>query len=123
LLTVGAEQIRAEGKQELFQTASVLETLAQERDQVLGDVHAAAAVAVIEGEDPGGMFVPSGAGWTVLADAGFFDEGEGAFERRPEGGELVQKALVELGKSVGFDFHCVCILYNIHTMQQKNERQ
>jgi hypothetical protein len=107
---VGAEQIRAEGKEQLFETASVLEAPAQERDNVLGDVHAAAAVALREGEDPGGMLVPAGAGGTVFADAGFFDEGEGAFERGPEGGELGQKVLLELRTSVAFDFHVVCIL-------------
>jgi hypothetical protein len=103
----------------LFEAASVLEALTQERDKVLGDVHAAAALAVREGEDPGGMFVPAGAGGTVFADAGFCDQGDGAFERGPEGVELDQKVLLELRKSVGFDSHELCIFYHIHTMQEK----
>jgi hypothetical protein len=110
LLAVGAEQIRAEGKEQLLEAASVLEASAQERDKVLGDVHTAAALTLREGEDPGGMLVPAGAGGTVFADAGLFDEGEGAFERGPEAGKLSQKALLELRQSVGFDFHNVCIL-------------
>jgi hypothetical protein len=93
----------------LFEAAPVLEALAQERDKVFGDVHAATAMALREGEDPGRMFIPSGAGGTVFADAGFLDEGERAFERRPESGELGQKALLELRKSVGFDVHVVCM--------------
>jgi hypothetical protein len=108
-LAAGAEQIRAEGKEELFQLASVLEALAQERDKVLGDVHAPAAGAVTEGEDPGRMFVPAGASGTVFADTGFFDESQGALERGPEGRQLGEKALLQLRKSIGFDFHDVCI--------------
>ena len=56
------------------------------------------------------MLVPAGAGGTAFADAGLFDEGEGAFERGPEAGELGQKVLLELRQSVGFDLHGVCIL-------------
>ena len=116
---MGTEQIRAKGKEQLFEAAPVLETLAQERDQVFGDVHAAAAFALGEGEDPGGVLVTTGTGGAAFADAGFFDEGQGAFERGPEGGELGQEALLELRKNVGFNFHVVCILYNIHTMQDE----
>jgi hypothetical protein len=122
LLAVGAEQIRTEGREQLFEAASVFEALAQERDQVLGDVHATATLAVGEGEQPGGMLIPAGAGGTVFTDAGFLDEGEGAFERRPEGGELVQKVLLELRKRVGFAVHAVCIIYYIHTMQAKKRK-
>jgi hypothetical protein len=94
----------------LFEAASVLEALAQERDKVLGDVHAAAAVTVREGEDPSGMLGPAGAGRAAFADAGLFDEGEGAFERGPEAGELGQKVLLELRQSAEVVFHGVCIL-------------
>jgi hypothetical protein len=107
----------------LFEAASVLEALAQERDQFPGNVEAAAAAALGAREDPGRMFVPAGAGGAVLADAGFVDEGQGAFERGPEDGELGQKVLLELRNSGGFDFHVVCILYHIHTMQEKNGRR
>jgi hypothetical protein len=119
---VGAEQIRAEGKEELLEATSVLEAPAQERDKVLGDVQAAAAFALGERENPGGMFVTTGTGGAVFSDADFFDEGEGAFEGGPEAGELSQKALLELSAGVGFAFHVVCILYYIHTMQGRNER-
>jgi hypothetical protein len=94
----------------LFEAASVLEALAQERDKVLGDVHAAAALTLREGEDPGGMLVPTGAGGTAFADTGLLDEGEGAFERRPEAEELGQKVLLELRQSAEVVFHGVCIL-------------
>jgi hypothetical protein len=106
---VGAEQIRAQGIEQLFEVASVLEALAQERDQFLGNVEAAAAAALGKGEDPGRMFVPAGASGAVLADAGLVDEGEGAFQRGPEGGKLGQKVLLELRKSVAFRFHGVSI--------------
>jgi hypothetical protein len=108
-LAVGAEQIRAEGKEELFETAAVLEALAQERDQFLGDVHAAAALALGEGENPSRVFVTARAGWTVLADAGFFNQGQRTFERRPEGGELSQELLLQDGERVGIKLHMVCI--------------
>ena len=89
----------------MFEAASVLEALAQERDQFLGDVHAPAARAVREGKHPGGVLVAAGASGTVFADAGFVNQGEGAFERRPEGGELGEKALLELRESGRFNFH------------------
>jgi hypothetical protein len=120
---VGAEQIRAEGKEELFETAALLEALAQERDQCLGDVHAAAAIAFGEGENPSRVFVPASAGGTVLADAGFFDQGQGAFERRPESGELSQELLLQDGERIGIMFHIVCILYNIHTTSTKKVKK
>jgi hypothetical protein len=76
LLTVGAEQIRAEGKEELFEAATILDALAQERDQLLGNVHAAAAFVLGERENPGGMFIASGTGGAVFSDAGFFNQGQ-----------------------------------------------
>jgi len=76
LLAVGAEQSRAEGKEELFEAAAVLDALAQQRDQFLGDVHAMAAFVLGEGENPGGVFIASGAGRAVFSDAGFFNQGQ-----------------------------------------------
>ena len=119
LLTVGAQQLRAEGKEELFQAATVLEALAQKRDQVLGDVHATAALALGEGEDAGGVFVAAGAGGAVFSDTGLFDESQRAFERRPESGQLGEEGFLELRQGIGFDVHVVCIYYYIHTMQGK----
>jgi hypothetical protein len=76
LLPVGAEQIRAEGREELFEAAAILEALAQQRDQFLGDVQATAAFVLGEGEDPGGVFIASGTGRAVFSDAGFFNQGQ-----------------------------------------------
>jgi hypothetical protein len=112
---MGAEQIRAEGKEEFFQAAAVLDALAQERNQFLWNVHAAAAFVLGEGENPGGVFVAAGAGGAVFSDAGFFDQGQRAFERRPKGRELSQKLLFQERERVRIGFHNVCILHNIHT--------
>jgi hypothetical protein len=120
---VGAEQIRPEGGEQLLQAASVLEALAQERDQLFGDVHATASSVLGEGEDPGGVLVAAGAGGTVFADAGLFDQGQGALERRPEGRQLGQKLLFQERERVGVAFHIVCILYHIHTMSTKKVRK
>ena len=116
---MGAEQIRAEGKEALFEAASVLEALAQERDQFLGDVHAPAASVLGEGEDPGGVPVATGTSGTVFSDAGLFDQSQRTFERGPEGGQLSQKLLLQERERVGIMFHVVCILYNIHSCQRK----
>jgi hypothetical protein len=116
---VGAEQIRAKGEKKLFEAASVLEALAQKRDQVFGDIHATAASVLGEGEDPGGVFVAPGAGGTIFTDTGFFNQGQRAFERRPKGRELSQELLFQERERVGMAFHVVCILHNIHTMSTK----
>lgn len=116
---MGPEQIRADGKEELFEAASVLETLAQEGDQFLGHVHAAAAFVLGEGENPGGMFVASGAGGAVFSDAGLFDQSQRSLERRPEGRELSQKLLLQERERIRMAFHIVCILSTIHTMSTK----
>ena len=116
---MGADQIRAEGKEELFETASVLEALAQEGDPLFGDVHAATAAALGERKNPGGVFVATSTSGTVLANAGFFDEGQGTFKRGPEGGEVSQEVLLELRTKVGFDVHEICISCHIHTDQEK----
>jgi hypothetical protein len=92
---MGAEQLRAQGAEELFETAAILEPLAQERDQFLGHVHAAAALVLGEGENPGGVLVAPGAGAAIFSDAGFSDQSQRAFERRPEGRELSQKLLFQ----------------------------
>ena len=109
LLTVRTEQIRAEGQEKRFEAATVLESLAQERHQVLGHVPAAAAFALGEGEDPGGVFVAAGAGRAVLSDAGLLDQGERAFEQGPEGGQLGQEGGLELRQGVGFAVHDLCM--------------
>ena len=68
--------------------ASVLDGLLDAWDYGLGHVHGFAPSLGAKGEQPGGMFVASGAGGAVLANAGFLDLGQGAFSRRPEGGDL-----------------------------------
>jgi hypothetical protein len=105
----------------LLQAASVLETLAQERDQLFGDVHATAASVLGEGENPGGVFVAAGAGGAVFADAGFFDQGQGALQRRPEGRELSQELPFRERERVRVAFHVVCIIptYNINNESEK----
>lgn len=55
----------------MFEAAAVLEPLAQERHQVLGNIHAAAAFTLGEGEDPGGVFVAAGAGGDLYAGGSF----------------------------------------------------
>ena len=95
LTAVGAEQFWAEGGEELFETAAVLKAAAQDWDHGWGDMHAAAALALGKGEDPGGMFVTTGTGRAVFADAGFFDQRERAFEWRPKGGQLGEELLLE----------------------------
>jgi len=100
---MGAEQIRAEGKEELLEAVSVLEALAQERDQLLGDVHAPAASVLGEGENPGGVLVAAGAGGTVFTDAGLFDQSQRTFERGPEGRQLSQELLFQERERVRFE--------------------
>jgi hypothetical protein len=107
----------------LLQAASVLETLAQERDQLFGDVHATAASVLGEGENPGGVFVAAGAGGAVFADAGFFDQGQGALQRRPEGRQLSQELAFQEWERIRVAFHIMRILYNIHTMSTKKVRK
>jgi hypothetical protein len=121
-LAVGAEQIRAEGGEQLLQAASVLEALAQERDQLFGDVHATAASVLGEGEDPGRVFVAAGAGGAVFADAGFFDQGQRALQRRPEGRQLSQELGFQEWERIRVAFHNG-ILYHIHTMSTKKVRK
>ena len=120
---MGAEQIRAEGKEKLLEAVSVLEALAQERDQLPGDVHAPAATVLGEGENPGGVLVAAGAGGTVFTDAGLFDQRQRPFERGPEGGQMSQELLFQERERVGFEFHVVCILYIIHTCQRKKSKK
>ena len=120
---MGTDEVRTQGEQKLFEATPVLESLAKQRDQLLGDVHAAATLALGEGEDPGGVLVTTGAGGTVLADARFSDKGQGTFERGPKGRELGKKVPVEQLKSGRLDIHEVCIYYHIHTMQAKKMKK
>ena len=92
---MGSEQIRAQGEEELFQAAAILEPLAQERNQFLGHVHAAPPLVLGEGENPGGVLIAPGAGGAMFSDAGFFDQSQRAFERRPEGRQLSQELLFQ----------------------------
>ena len=85
------EQFWAGAVEYLLDLPSVLESLLHGRDQRQGHIHRFAVSLGAEGEEPGGVFVAAGTGGTVFADAGFFNQREGAFERGPEGGELVQK--------------------------------
>jgi hypothetical protein len=76
-----------------------------------------------EGENPGGVFVAAGAGGAVFADAGFFDQGQGALQRRPERRQLSQELAFQEWERIRVAFHIVCILYNIHTMSTKKVRK
>jgi hypothetical protein len=95
LLSVGAQQGRAQGKEQLFEATAIVEALAQQGDQVLGDVHAAAALVLGEGENPGGVFLASGAGGAVFSNAGFLNQSQGAFEGGPQSGQLSQELLLQ----------------------------
>jgi len=97
---MGAQQFRAEGGEELFEAAAILEAAAQDWDHGFWDMHTAAATALGEGEDPGGMFVTTGTGGAVFADAGLFDQREGALEWGPERGQLGEELLLECQRSV-----------------------
>jgi len=109
LLPVGAEHIRPQGKEQLFEAAAILDALAQEGNQVLGDVHATAALVLGKGENPGGVFVASGASEAVLSDAGFLDQSQRPFEWGPESGESSQEVLLQGQERIGTAFHMVCI--------------
>ena len=68
------------------------------------------------------MFVAAGASGAVGADAGFADFGQGALDSGPELLELAQEVLAERRIGGFWVRHAVCILYDIHTSQEKNER-
>ena len=116
---MGTDEVRAQGEQKLFEATPVLESLAKQRDQLLGDVHAAATLALGEREDPGGVLVTTGAGGTVLADAGFSNQSQGAFERGPERREQGEEVLLQECESRKVGVHVICISHNIHTLQVK----
>ena len=59
---MNADQVRTQGKEELFEAAAIPDALAQERNQFLGNVHATAAFVLGEGENPGRVLIASGAG-------------------------------------------------------------
>ena len=91
---MGAEQFGAERTQEFFEPAAVFKALTQHRHQRLGHVHAPSAPAPPEGEYPSRMLVPAGASGAGLADARFFDQGQGTLERRPQRGQLLEELLL-----------------------------
>jgi hypothetical protein len=119
---VGAEQIRPQGKKQLFDAPAVAQTLLEQRDQGVGDVHAPAALALGERKHPSGVFIASGAGGTIFADAWLFDQSQRPFESGPKGGELSQEFLLEARDGIGSGFHG-CMYIVTHTyLQEKNER-
>jgi hypothetical protein len=93
--------------------------LADLGNQLRRDVETAAVALVGEGPQESGVFVAAGAGGTVGADAGFAHFGKGAFEGRPESGQLVEELLAERVGITRANRHGICMLYNIHTTQAK----
>ena len=75
--------------EQLFDAAPVLDGLAQGRNQGLGHIHGCAASLGTEGKQPGRMLIAPLASRAVFADAGFIDLSQGAFDDRPEGGDLI----------------------------------
>ena len=85
-------------------------------------IHATASALVGEREDESRMFVPTGAGWAVAANAGFADFGQRALNGWPELLELVEKILTENrigGVWIGHEY--VYNIIYIHLQEQNEE--
>jgi hypothetical protein len=95
LLAVLAQKLRSHLVKQFLQGLAVEEGLLQLRDQLRRHIHTAAAAFVRERKNESRMFVATGAGRAVGADAGFADLSQGPFDGGPELLELAEKVLVE----------------------------
>ena len=89
-----SQELRASAIEQLLDFPSILDGLFQAQNHGLGHVHGGAASLIAEGQEPSWMFVATGTGRAVFADAGFINFGQGAFEGGPEGGDLMLPLLV-----------------------------
>ena len=90
-----AQELRSQLGEQFFQGSAVAQGLLQLRDELRRHIHTAAASLVGEGKNESRMFVATGAGRAVGADAGFADLSQGPFDGGPELLELAEKVLVE----------------------------
>lgn len=87
-------------KEQSLDSASVSDGLSNTWDHGLGHIHGFAPSPGAQGQQPGGVLIAAGAGGAVFANAGFIDLGQGAFSRRPEGGDLPLPFLLGWGMLV-----------------------
>ena len=122
MLAILSQEFGPQLVEQSFEGLAVVQGLPQLWHQLGGDVHTTAAALVGEREKESRMFVAAGASGAVGADAGFADFGQGALDSGPELLELAQEVLAERRIGGFWVRHAVCILYDIRTSQEKNER-
>jgi hypothetical protein len=97
LLPLLLEQSGSEFGEQRFDLPPVAQGALKERDQLPGNIPAAAFAALGEGEDESGVLLTAGASAAPRTEAGFTHWSNGAFDGRPELGQLLEKELFEIG--------------------------
>jgi hypothetical protein len=107
--------------QQLLKNTAVVEAKPYLWDQLLGDVNGKAASFEAHVKDMTGVLFARSAGCAVFAHARTSPQAQRAERCGPKPCGLFAKPLLDIGGSLSFTRHVLCVPYDIHACQQKNE--
>lgn len=119
LLPLLLEQRWSEFREEGFDLASITQGALKERDEFFGNIHTAAFAVLGEGKNISEVFVAASAGSTAWSEASFVDLSDGAFDGRPELGQLLEEELLWIGIGRDGAAHVYGISYRIPYYNKK----
>jgi hypothetical protein len=97
LLPLLLEQRRPQFREQRFDMPSVTQGAFEEGDQFFGNVHAAALAALEERKNKSWVLIATGTSAATWPEAGLMDLSDGAFDGRPELGQLLEEELLWIG--------------------------
>ncbi len=106
---------------QFLEGAPIVQTSANLFDELVGDVDRKTASLDPTVEYMAGVLLTGETGLAVFADAGAAPQAEGAESGRPETDGLVSEPVFDVEGRFGFGWHGVCVPYNTHTSQGKND--
>src|SRR6267378_608236 len=109
--------------EQLLQSTPVVHTAAYLRHKFFGNINRKTASFQATIKDVARMLVARQASGAVLANARTAAQAERAKNGGPEAIHLILEPAPDIGGRFGLDrFHVLCVLYNTHTCQEKNEK-
>lgn len=107
--------------QQLLKNTAVVEAKPNLWDQFLWDVNRKAASFDAEVKDMTGVLFARAASCAVFAHAGTSPQAQRAERCGPQACGLFAKPLLDIGGRLSFTRHVLCVPYDIHACQVKNE--
>jgi len=108
--------------QQLLKNTAVVKAKPYLGNQLLWDVNGKAAPFDAEVKDMTGVLFARAAGCAVFAHAGASPQAQRPQRGGPQPGGLFLEPLLDIGESLSFAWHVLCVPHRIHACQLKNEK-